>query len=160
MFAVAGGDVLTESGFGALALLVGGVQTHAQLVGGGFHADVVKAGDGEQFDVPLGQRLAGVCERGQELVEEAAEFFVRRATGHGLAVGHGRSTFPRVLDSFRLPGLLALGVGDAALDQLHAEVRRSDVDGLHPFQEAVEQVVVDIGGVVAVGHGDALAGAA
>jgi hypothetical protein len=51
-------------------------------------------------------------------------------------------------------------MGDAALDQFHAEVRRVDVDGRHPFQEAVEQVVVDVGGVVVVGQGDALAGAA
>ncbi|MEU4243461.1 hypothetical protein [Actinoplanes sp. NPDC026619] len=51
-------------------------------------------------------------------------------------------------------------MGDAALDQLHAEVRRTDVDGRHPFQEAVEQVVVDVGGVVVVCKGDAFAGAA
>lgn len=56
--------------------------------------------------------------------------------------------------------MLAFGVGDAALDQFHAEVRRVDVDGRHPFQEAVEQVVVDVVGVVVVGQGDAFAGAA
>jgi hypothetical protein len=134
-------------------LPVGGVEVHAELVGGVFHADVVEAGNGEQFDVPLGQRLSIDGERGQKFVEEDTEFLV------GRAVGHGRrwSAFPGLLE---WPGLSALGVGDAALDQFHAEVRRPDVDGRHPFQEAVEQVVVDVGGVVAVGQDDALAGAA
>jgi hypothetical protein len=59
-----------------------------------------------------------------------------------------------------MAGLLAFGVRDAALDQLHAKVCRPDVDGRHPFQEAAKQVVVDVGGVVAVSQDDALTGAA
>jgi hypothetical protein len=41
------GEVLEKASFGALALLVGGVQAHAEVVGGVRHADVVEAGDGE-----------------------------------------------------------------------------------------------------------------
>ncbi|WP_109591732.1 hypothetical protein [Actinoplanes xinjiangensis] len=117
---------------------------------------MVETGDGEQFDVPLGQRPSIGGERGQKFVEEGTDFLI------GRAVGHGRrwSALPGFPGLLGWPGLLALGVGDAALDQFHAEVRRPDVDGRHPFQESVEQVVVDVGGVVAVGQDDALAGAA
>ncbi|WP_092547215.1 hypothetical protein [Actinoplanes derwentensis] len=155
-FPVAGGEVLQEAGLGALALLVGGLQAHAQLVGGLFHAAVVEAGDGEQLDVPLSQRPSIHGERGKKFVEEDAEFLVGRAVGHGRRWS-AFAGFPGLLG---WPGLSALGVGDAALDQFHAEVRRPDVDGRHPFQEAVEQVMVDVGGVVAVGQNDALARAA
>ncbi|MBW6434513.1 hypothetical protein KZ829_12300 [Actinoplanes hulinensis] len=130
------------------------------MVGGIFHADVVEAGDGEQLDVPLGQRVSGCGERGQKFVEENAEFLVGRAACHRFGCGRRWSAFSGAPGSLGLPGLFALGVRDAALDQFHAEVRRPDVDGRHSFQEAAEQVVVDVGGVVAVGQDDALAGAA
>ncbi|MGW5080327.1 hypothetical protein [Micromonospora echinospora] len=117
---------------------------------------MVEAANGEQLDIPLSQRPSIHGERGKKFVEEDAEFLVGRAVGHGRRWS-AFSGFPGLLG---WPGLSALGVGDAALDQFHTEVRRPDVDGRHPFQEAVEQVVVDVGGVVAVGPDNALAGAA
>lgn len=130
------------------------------MVGGVFHADVVEAGDGEQPDVPLGQRASCCGECGQKFAEEDAEFLVGRAACHRFGHGRRRSAFPGVAGSLGWPWLLALGVRDAAFDQLHAKVRRPDVDGRHPFQEAAEQVVVDVGGVVATSQDDALSGVA
>jgi len=135
---VAGGEVLADSGFGALPPLVGSFQGQAEDRGGVDDGEAVEGGYGEQFDVVLAQRGTAVGHVGDQFVERGLQ-----ATGE--EGGEGR--VGTVLGGRRpveVSPPVHLGVADAAVDQFAAEVGRVQRDAAQTALETDVQVVIDV----------------
>ena len=142
-----GVEVLADPGFGALPPFVGGLQWQAESFRGGDDGEPVEGGHGEQLDVNLGEWCTAVGYVGDQRVE-------RGLLAAGGWRGDGRTDVRRGSGwPAQMAAPLDLGVADAAVDELAAEVRHVEGDGAQTAQEPVDQVVVDVGEFAAVPYG-------